>query len=286
MDDDQAEAAGQFRARKGLAVRVVALAAVLCLVMVLPHLPGRFDASAAALSFVVQVGSYASLLLVPIGVAWMASRRRWKLWHALAEVTTGFVAFTGVVAAVSANQLALGVLLAVCAVVLLGNEYRRSRNGPEPVGPRRNLAPLWLVFVPLVLVAFRTAVLPGAADWSRDRAIRHGAALISEIESFRQRTGRYPLSLQSLNQDVPTGVVGIERFHYEPSGEAFNLFFVRPHVELDASEVVLFNPRDDHRFTSHDLDILQYDSEQLDLRRGDRRRTRLSHPHWISILFD
>jgi len=50
--------------------------------------------------------------------------------------------------------------------------------------------------------------------------------------------------------------------------------------------VVLFNPRDEHRFTSHGLDILQYDGEQLDLRRGDRRRTPLSHPHWVSILFD
>ena len=48
--------------------------------------------------------------------------------------------------------------------------------------------------------------------------------------------------------------------------------------------MVLFNPRDEHRFTSHELDILQYDGTQLDLRRGDNelirndceRRSRLS----------
>jgi hypothetical protein len=34
------------------------------------------------------------------------------------------------------------------------------------------------------------------------------------------------------------------------------------------------------------LDILQYDGQQLDLRRGDRRRTRLTQPDWISILLD
>jgi hypothetical protein len=129
-------------------------------------------------------------------------------------------------------------------------------------------------------------VLPRAAGWSRDRAIQYSAAMITEIESFRQRRGHYPVSLQSLNREFPTGVVGIERFHYEPNGAAYNLFFVRPHIELDAQEVVMFNPRDEHRFASHELDILQYDGEQLDLRRGDRRRIRLAHPHWISILFD
>jgi hypothetical protein len=129
-------------------------------------------------------------------------------------------------------------------------------------------------------------VLPRAADWSRDRAIRQSAALIAAIESFHARRGHYPVSLQSLNRDVPTGVIGIERFHYEQKGLAFNLFFVRQHVALDAREVVMFNPRNEHRFTSHELDILEYDGAELDLRRGDRRRTTLAHEHWISFLFD
>jgi len=54
------------------------------------------------------------------------------------------------------------------------------------------------------------------------------------------------------------------------TARAYNLFFVRPHIGLDAEEAVVFNPRDEHHFTSHALDILQYDGEQLDLRRGDR----------------
>jgi hypothetical protein len=142
------------------------------------------------------------------------------------------------------------------------------------------------VCVPAALVGFIAIALPRAADWSRDRAIQHSATLIAEIESFHERRGHYPLSLQSLNRDIPTGVVGIERFHYEPNGEAYNLFFVRPAVSLDAKEVIMFNRRDEHRFTSHELDILQFDGEQLDRRRGDRRRTSLGKAHWISIIFD
>lgn len=263
----------------------ILLAAILCLVMVLPYLPGRFDSSAATLSFVVQVASYVSLLMVPVGLAWMVSRRRSRLWHGLALVLGGLVAFVITIAAVSMNQLALGVMLGVGALLLWAAD-RRQRTGSEHIGHQDTTIPLCLVCVPLILVTFRATVLPRAAGWSRDRAIQHSAALIAEIESFRQRRGHYPVSLQSLNRDVPTGVVGIERFQYEPSGEAYSLFFVRPHIELDAEEVVMFNPRDEHRFTSHELDILQYDGDQLDLRRGDRRRTRLAHPHWISILFD
>jgi hypothetical protein len=267
-------------------ISAILLAAILCLVMVLPYLPGRFDASAATFSFVVQVASSVSLLMVPVGLAWMVSRRRPRLWHRLALALGGLVAFVITIAAVSMNQLAMGVMLGAGAILLLRTAYRRSRTDSEHIGHKENPIPFCLVCVPLILVTFRITVLPRAAGWSRDRAIQHSAALIAEIESFRQRRGHYPVSLQSQNPDFPTGVVGIERFHYEPNGEAYNLFFVRPHIELDAREAVVFNPRDEHHFTSHELDILQYDGEQLDLRRGDRRRTRLAQPHWISILLD
>lgn len=262
------------------------LAAIPCLVMVLPYLPGRFDASAATFSVVVQVASNVSLLMVPVGLAWMFGRRQSRLWRRLALVLAGLVALVITIAAAAVNQLAIGVMLGVGAALLLRTAYRRSRTDWEHVGHKRNPIAFYLVCVPLILVTFRATVLPRAAGWSRDRAIQHSAALIAEIESFRQRRGHYPVSLQSQNPDFRTGVVGIERFHYEPNGEAYNLFFVRPHVALDAQEAVVFNPRGEHRFTSHALDILQYDGEQLDLRRGDRRRTRLAHPNWISILLD
>jgi hypothetical protein len=259
---------------------------ILILAMLLPHLPGRYDASAATLSFVIQVASYASLLLVPVGLAWIVSRHRVRLWRRLAFVMAGFIAFVTTVAAVAVNHLALGVILGLITILGIQAAYRRTQADLQRVDGARSSFPLSLVCIPVVLVGFITVALPRAADWSRDRAIQHSAALIAEIESFHERRGHYPLSLQSLNRDVPTGVVGIERFHYEPNGEAYNLFFVRPSISLDASEVVMFNRRDEHRFASHELDILQFDGEPLDRRRGDRRRTILGQAHWISILFD
>jgi hypothetical protein len=110
---------------------------------------------------------------------------------------------------------------------------RPAAVAPRVADQRQYRAPpssRYALCVPLILVTFRATVLPRAAGWSRDRAIQHSAALIAQIESFRQRRGHYPVSLQSRSPDFPTGVVGIERFHYEPNGEAYNLFFVRaPH---------------------------------------------------------
>ncbi|GAB4111304.1 MAG: hypothetical protein Kow001_12650 [Acidobacteriota bacterium] len=265
-------------------IRPALLVAALCLGMVLPHLPGRYDASAVSLSFLIQVGSYASLLLVPVGLAWIVSRRRARLWYNLTWLLAGWIALVAAAAAVAVNLTAVGLLLGVGAVGLWKGLHPRTRLGR--LNGERLLLPVCLAVVPALLVIFLFTVLPIAADWSRQRAIQHCAPLISQIESFRQRRGRYPESLQSLNRDFPTGVVGIERFLYEVNGEAYNLYFVRQHLDLDAQEVVMFNPRHEHRFAAHELDILQYDGEQLDLRRGDRRQTPLAQPHWVSILFD
>lgn len=267
-------------------IPVLLFIAILFLGMLLPHLPGRYDASATTLSFVIQVASYASLLLAPVGLAWIVSPRRVRLWQGLTWVVAGLVVLVIAVSAAAVNQLALGVILGIGAFTLLRLLRRGTRADMERLGGVRHRLAVYLTVVPVLLVTFVAIVLPRVSAWSRDRAIQHCAVLIAEIEAFRQRRGHYPVSLQSLNRDVPTGVVGIERFHYEPNGEAYNLFFVRPAVALDAKEVVMFNPRNEQRFTSHELDILQYDGEQLDLRRGDRRRTPLVQSQWVSILFD
>ncbi|MBL8294946.1 MAG: hypothetical protein JNN08_24085 [Bryobacterales bacterium] len=259
---------------------------ILCIAMVYTYLPGRFDAAATALSFTARIASLMSLLLVPVGLGWLASRRRERMWRRLTRVAAALVVFVAALAAISMNQLALGAVVGVGAFALLRVAGRRSRDSIERGPPIPSPLPFCLVSVPLVLGAFQGIVLPRVADWSRDRAISHSLPLITEIETFHQRRGHYPVSLRSLNADFPTGVTGIERFHYEPNAEAYNVFFIRPHIELDAMEVVLFNPREEHRFTSHELDILQYDGEQFNRRRGDRRRTRLGHSHWISIVFD
>lgn len=258
---------------------------ILCLAMILPYLPGRFDASAATLSVLAQVAAYASVLLVPIGTAWVIRRRSAWVCSRLALITVGIIGLVIVLVAAAFHQLALGVILSAIVTVYASWVHGRIRPIAREASSFDHIAPC-LVAVPIVLIAFRTAAVPQAAQWSRDRAIRHSAPLIAEIEAFRTRRGFYPISLQSLHGDVPTGVVGLERFYYEPNGEAYNLYFVRPHIQIDAIEVVMFNSLGEHRFASHELDLLQYDGAELGLRRGDRRQTPLPDPQWVSILLD
>lgn len=133
------------------------------------------------------------------------------------------------------NQLALRVVVGLSATSFLWRLRRRMRVDFAGLAGSQMRISLCLLTIPLLLLAFQATVLPRAASWSRDRAIQRSPALIAEIESFRQRRGHYPVSLRSLNRDVPTGIVGIERFHYAPSGEAYHVCFVRPSLELDAA---------------------------------------------------
>lgn len=264
---------------------LITLLAASMLGMLLPYLPGRYDGAAATLSYVIQIASFASLLLVPVGLAWMLFPRRSTVWRPVALSVAGIIVLASTISAAAVEHLSMGLVLGAVGGGLIWAR-RRQTVEPDVDHDKPNRIALWLVVTPLLLVAFRLTILPRAAAWSRDRAIDHASALISDIEVFAQRRGRYPISLHSLNADFHTGVIGIDRFHYEPNGDGYNLYFVRPSTALDAWEVVMYNPRDEHRFTSHVLDILQYDGIALDQRRGDRRRTRLSQPHWISILFD
>jgi len=133
-------------------IPVLLLAALICLVMVLPYLPGRFDASAATFSFVVQVASYVSLLMVPVGLAWMVRPRRSRLWRRIALVSAGLVAFVITVSAMSVNQLSIGVMLGVGAVVLLRTLDRRWQADLVHVSHKGTSIHFTLVCVPLILV--------------------------------------------------------------------------------------------------------------------------------------
>ena len=83
---------------------------------------------------------------------------------------------------------------------------------------------------------------------------RERAGLIREIEAYRTRHGRYPLSLHAQHEDYKPDVVGVEMYLYAPNGDGYNLSFEQPKFFLDrfgTREWVVYNPRDQHRMYSH-----------------------------------
>ena len=119
-----------------------------------------------------------------------------------------------------------------------------------------------------------------------DRAIANAAGILEDIERYRQRTGAYPVAIQSLVPDYHPDVIGIERYRYEPNGEAFNLYFEAPSSDFATQFIVMYNPRGEQDFSSHAFDLLQLSPEDIRRQRGYFASEALPQPGWKVFLFD
>lgn len=266
------------------------------LCIALPYIPGPYDPFAAALSFTAQVSGFAALLFVPIGVLWLISEYRRKknrlvsnqkhLAYKIATlVLVVILTLLVAVGAFASHNYTLGLLFAViCAFMAIRTKIILGR--PQKTYSNMDSLPLYLVTIPLVVVAFRTMFIIPIVNAARDQAIKNSQAMISDIESYHARNGQYPLSLLSLSSDYKTGVIGIKQYHYEPNGKGYNLYFeLLPH-QLDIREIVMYNKMNEQEMTSHDADLLQLSSTQLNLQRGYVAMKELRTIHWKSFLFD
>ena len=134
--------------------------------------------------------------------------------------------------------------------------------------------------------AAQTFLVDAVTVQARNRAIANGAPLIAEIERYQARRGAYPESLFSVWGDYKPSVVGIDRYHYERSGEAYNVIFKEPSLGFGTRRFVVYNPRDRHRVTVHEQDRLLLDEAALDADNAGYTIVRsLPQPHWKVFLF-
>jgi hypothetical protein len=254
--------------------------AVVILCTVLPFLPGRHDTLAVPLSAMAEMVGTAGLITVPFGAFVLVAERSSRLgrWRAVLTVLMAvFAALAWSLVAVTAmvhSGFALGI-----AVLTLG-VYIGLRAWP--------VLPLYLATVPLAAAAFQFAFVDQAVEASRNRAMRNAAPLIAAIERHRAEHGRYPPSLLASWGDFAPGVIGIERYYYEPHFDAYNLVFEQFTYRLGTDEYLVYNPRDEQVFTAHAVDILELTPAQLALERtrGHYEEGPASQPHWKYFRFD
>lgn len=108
----------------------------------------------------------------------------------------------------------------------------------------------------------------------------------SRPERHRAEGKKYPMSLLSVWRDYSPSVIAIDRFQYEPSGDAYNLVFEQPAAAFGTREFVVYNPRDEQVATSHAMDILEFSPEHLERTRGYYAVHTTVHPHWKYFWFD
>ena len=275
-------------------LRITAATAVIVLCTLLPFLPGRYDSLAVPLSLMAQLFGKVGLLLVPLGAIWMASRywsplagRQWILAVA-ALIACSIVWFIVSLGALISSGFLLGLgALALWSYVLLRvlPRLRLLKNAtPQPT----SAAALYLVIVPIAVMLLQMAVASWAVEFSRGHVIRNSARLIADIEHYRAANGRYPDSLMSVWEDYSSGVIGVKEYHYEPRGDAYNLFFEQFTFQFGTREFVMYNPRDQQAMTSHKMDLLQLTPEELTLEqsRGHYAVHDAPHQHWKYFRFD
>jgi hypothetical protein len=108
-------------------------------------------------------------------------------------------------------------------------------------------------------------------------------ALIADNEAYRQRTGRYPESLHSEVEDYGPRLRGIRRYYYEPSGEAYNLFFEQFTFVFGTQKFVMYNKQDQQESTTHNQDLLRIPASEIS--RGYHAVEEVGL-HWKQFLFD
>jgi hypothetical protein len=241
-----------------------------------------------------QIFGKVGLLLGPVGALWVAS----GYWRRLAAKQHGIgiaalVACSLVWVIVSLGALvSSGLSLAVFAAAI--GIYAISRALPPlkslKTGTQRptRAMPLYLLIVPIAVMLLQAVVVPPAIEFSRGRAIQNSARLIADIEQYRTVHGRYPPLLLSVWEDYLPGIIGIKEYHYEPRGDAYNLFFEQFALHFGTREFVMYNPRDEHALTSHKMDLLQLTPQQLALEqtRGHYAVHDAPQPHWKYFWYD
>lgn len=262
--------------------------AVITTATFLPFFPGGYDPLSKPLSGMAWVCGRAGLLLVPLGGLWLwfshrngpsIGQQRW-----LARATLGICSLIALVVVLVA--FAGGPLLAAGTGTLAGLLISRLARRLRAATPLGRTVPSMLAVVPILVLAVQSAFIQPIALRARNRVIANSAPLISEIERYRARQGGYPASLFSLYGDYKPAVVGVQRYHYEPSGDAYNLIFEEPSPAFGLRRFVVYNPRDQQRLTVHETDRLLLDDAGLDADNAGYTLVQpLPQPHWKLFTF-
>jgi hypothetical protein len=270
-----------------------AIATAVLVATFLPFVPTGHDPLAVPLAAVAWTLGRVGLLLVPVGALWLwvTSRQPARpvppAW--LMRITLGALVLIALITvlvafASSGSRLFAAATAAITGplTVRLGRRIRATRAG----GLMPRTAAAGLVLAPVVVLATQMVLADAIRVFARNRAIANGAPLIAEIERYRQRRGTYPESLFSIWGDYKPSVMGVERYHYERSGDAYNVIFREPALGFGTQRFIVYNPLDRQRVTVHEQDRLLLDEAGLDAdNAGHTVVESLPQPHWKAFLF-
>lgn len=284
-------------------IRITLICLLIIFLIFIPFLPGAYDNLAVMISSELQYVSFVCLLLVPIGIMWLiyelfrrkinrkgASKNVYFAKAALlvlsiSAIVAAIVAFGGIGSfrgsAIFGISLLIGYIYIVFSIII-----PRLRKMKYADDLKVNPIIFYLIIIPLVVVIFRTAFIIPATEYSRTHAIEQSEEIIQDLEAYYAKNNQYPVSLQGLWKDYDTDVIGIEKYYYEPNGNAYNLFFEQFTYDLFAREIVMYNKLDEHIIRSHPSFIFSLNQEDFARYRGYFSEKSLPQQHWKYFWFD
>jgi len=268
-----------------------------------PFLPGAYDSAALGLSTALQLLEVVGLLLVPLGLAWMfyEVRKQARRKKNLPDKNRGyqFALSSLIIASILLTPVSLlilfgiGISFGVLTLVVWFSIILRLRPGlrslKETEGESFNPAPLYLIVIPLIVLIAQVLFARPATQYSRNRAIASSAEMIEDIEQYHMIYGKYPEALLAVWKDYYPDVVGVEKFHYVPHEETYNLYFEQPRLFFDifgTREFVVYNPSDEHLMLSHTSWFMLLTPDELEETQGWYEVNDASSPHWKYFWFD
>lgn len=80
--------------------------------------------------------------------------------------------------------------------------------------------------------------------------------------------------------------MGVQRYHYEPSGDSYNVIVEDLSLGSGGRRFLVYNPRDKQRLTVHESDRLLLSDAQLDTDNAGYTIVKpLPQPHWKLFIF-
>ncbi len=268
---------------------ILGFSTLLLLCVIYPFLPSEYDRLATPLSATIQAAGAIGLLLTITGIIWLIFPKRQHLFlkttlfvGSLSIAILSFLAFLMGGKIFGIGILALWLPMFFRIQNLLNKASLEYHNSPRPL-------PFYLILPPVIILLFQIALAKPITRWSRDRSIQNASEFISHIESFKTKYGYYPKALQAMYKDYFPQTIGVEKYHYLPFGDSYNLSFEQPRFLFDGigtKEWVVYNPTDEHRVYSHTSWFLLLSPEESARSQGWYASGETGQEHWKYFLFD
>ena len=270
-------------------VIMIGIVAILTFCILYPFLPGEYDLLAQPVSFFVQGFAGISLLFSIVGILWLTMpAKHYAFTTAVLYLSTFITAVLSFFVFLAESKI-IGITLFLAWAIIFLRLKNKLCTSKKTVPNLFNFIPLYLIVLPVVILIIQLVLTKPVTQWSRSNAIENAEELIRLLEDFHSKYGRYPETLQAMHKDYHPRIAGIEKYHYSPIGDSYNISFEQPKFlfdEIGTREWVVYNPKDEHRVYSHTRDFLLLSPEELERSQGWYASGNAGHSHWKYFLFD